>query len=67
MYRLLLWFALAALPAFSQGSATIRGSIVDARGGEALANVQVQLTGGPYRAVSDSKGAFQISNIAPGD
>jgi hypothetical protein len=67
MYRLLLWSALAALPAFSQGTATIRGSVVDARGGEALANVQVQLTGGPYRTVSDSKGAFQISNIAPGD
>jgi len=67
MLRLLLWSALAALPAFPQGTATIRGSVVDARGGEALANVQVQLTGGAYRAVSDSKGAFQIPNISPGD
>jgi hypothetical protein len=67
MYRLLLWSALAALPAFPQETGSIRGTVVDARGGEALANVQVQLTGGAYRAVSDSKGAFQIPKIASGD
>ncbi|HWC95822.1 MAG TPA: TonB-dependent receptor, partial [Candidatus Sulfopaludibacter sp.] len=68
MQRLLVFgLILAAVPAYPQASGTIRGSIVDARGGEALASVQVQLTGGAYRTVSDSKGSFQIASIAPGD
>src|SRR4051812_930123 len=57
---------LAALPALAQ-TGGIRGSIVDARGGEPLASVQVQLTGTPHRAVSDDKGEFQIDGVAPGD
>jgi hypothetical protein len=64
---LLLGLAVVVLPACPQDSGAIRGSVVDARGGEALANVQVQLTGGAYRTVSNSKGSFQIPAVAPGD
>src|SRR5579863_8233816 len=63
---LLLGFALAVAQAYPQGSGTVRGSVVDAHGGEPLANVQVQLTGGDYRTVSNSKGAFQITGVLPG-
>ena len=62
---LLLGLAVVVLPACPQDSGAIRGSVVDARGGEALANVQVQLTGGAYRTVSDSKGSFQIPEVGP--
>lgn len=58
---------IAALPAFAQSPGEIRGSVVDSRGGEALANVQVQLTGTAMRATSDAAGHFHIAGIAPGD
>src|SRR5271157_3191092 len=44
------WLVLAALPAIAQSPGEVRGSVVDARGGEALANVQIQLTGTAFRA-----------------
>ena len=59
--------ALSALPAFPQGLGEVRGSVVDARGGEALANVAVQLVGGSYRATSDSTGRFAIASVEAGD
>ncbi len=64
-----LWlFGLAlASAATAQETGNIRGSVVDAHGGEPLANVQVQITGAGYRTVSNAKGAFQISGIVPGD
>jgi len=40
---ILLWLLAAALQA--QTTAEVRGSVVDARGGEALSNVVVQLVG----------------------
>jgi len=60
------------LPARPQAPVTgavgqIQGSVVDARGGEALANVQVQLAGAALRATTDSGGHFRIAGIAPGD
>src|SRR5689334_20976688 len=61
-----LWCALASGIAHAQ-TGLIRGSVVDARGGEALSNVVIQLTGGTYRATTDSKGRFQIEGIAAGD
>ncbi len=69
MIERLLLFAcgVALLPAYPQGWGTVRGSVVDAHGGEALANVQVQLTGGAYRAVTNSRGTFQITRVAAGD
>ena len=62
----LVWLLLAALPALAQ-TAEIRGSVVDSRGGEPLANVQVQLTGTSLRGTTGSDGRFRIEDIPPGD
>ena len=53
------------LPA--QPSGEIRGNVVDARGGEALSNVAVQLVGTSYRATTGSDGRFSIISVPPGD
>ena len=58
---------LSVLPAFPQELGEVRGSVVDARGGEALSNVVVQLVGGAYRATSDATGRFGIASVAAGD
>jgi hypothetical protein len=59
--------ALAASPgAWPQSPGEVRGSVVDARGGEPLARVEILLAGSDYRAVSDARGRFRISGIAPG-
>lgn len=59
--------ALLAASAFAQTPGEIRGSVVDARGGEALSNVAIQLIGGDYRATTDSAGRFRIAGVAPGE
>ncbi len=59
-------FCLAAAALHGQ-SAEIRGSVVDARGGEALSNVVVQLVGSAFRATTDSAGNFRITAIPAGD
>lgn len=59
--------AWALWPAAALSAGEIHGNIVDARGGEALANVQVQLAGTAYRAVSDGGGRFAVTAIAAGD
>jgi len=48
-------------------SGQVAGSIADARGGEALTKVDVQLAGTAYRARSDEQGHFQIAGVPPGD
>src|ERR1035437_7903107 len=58
---------LAAAASHAQPVAEVRGSVVDARGGEALSNVVVQLVGGAYRATTDSAGRFRIPGVAAGD
>jgi hypothetical protein len=63
----LLCAFLAVGPLFPQSAGEVRGSVVDARGGEPLANVVVQLVGGAYRATTDATGHFHISQVAPGD
>ena len=65
-FRLMLVLGLL-VPAQAQTPGEVRGSIVDARGGEALANVDIQLVGGSYRATSDAAGHFRIPAVAPGD
>jgi hypothetical protein len=45
----------------------VAGSIVDARGGEALSKIDVQLAGTTYRTRSDDQGHFQIAGVPPGD
>jgi hypothetical protein len=65
---LLLWgLALALSPVLAQTPGEVRGSVVDAHGGETLANVVVQLVGGAYRVTSDNTGHFRIPAVAPGD
>ena len=65
----LFWLTLLAglAPAVAQPYGDVRGSVVDARGGEALANVVIQLVGGPYRATTDAAGHFLITGITPGE
>ena len=58
---------LSVLPAFPQELCEVRGSVVDARGGEALSNVAVQLAGGAYRATSDAAGRFVLASVEAGD
>jgi hypothetical protein len=48
-------------------SGQVAGSVADARGGEALAKVDVQLAGTAYRARSDAQGHFEITGVPPGD
>ena len=65
--RLALTALWALLPALAQNSAEVRGSVVDARGGESLSNVVIQLVGGAYRATTDATGHFRIPAVTPGD
>src|SRR5262245_12962546 len=56
----------AAVAAFAQ-TAEVRGSVVDARGGETLSSVVVQLVATSYRATTDASGKFRIPAIPAGD
>ena len=62
----LTWLALAA-PVCAQTNGEINGSVVDARGGEALARVEILLGSGPYRTTTGDNGKFHLAGIAPGD
>jgi hypothetical protein len=48
-------------------SSEVRGNVVDARGGEALSNVTVQLVDSAYKATTGSDGRFKIMGVPPGD
>src|SRR5215472_3562814 len=61
----LLLLGAALLPA--QPAAEVRGNVVDARGGEPLSQVVVQLVGSVYRATTGSDGRFRLTDITPGD
>jgi hypothetical protein len=63
------WLVLAWLPValYGQESGEVRGSVVDARGGEALASVEIRLGSGAYRATTDSTGHFRLASVAPGE
>ena len=65
----LSWCGLVLVlsPALAQAPAEVRGSVVDARGGEALSQVVVQLVGGAWRATTDDAGRFAIPAVTPGD
>jgi hypothetical protein len=43
------------------------GSVVDARGGEALARVEILLDHGSYRTATGGDGKFRLSGVAAGD
>jgi len=68
MLRLLAFGALAlTCSARAQTSGEVRGSVIDARGGEALAKVEILLGSGAWRTTTDSAGHFLLSNVEPGD
>jgi hypothetical protein len=48
-------------------SAEIHGNVVDARGGEALSNVAVQLVGTSLRGTTANDGRFRITGVPAGD
>ncbi len=58
---------LGLAPALAQFQCEVRGSVVDARGGEALSNVVIQLVGGAYRATTGATGRFSFQAVVPGD
>jgi carboxypeptidase family protein/TonB-dependent receptor-like protein len=45
----------------------VDGRVVDSRGNEPLARVQVQLAGTPHRTVTDADGNFQLTGVPPGE
>ena len=55
------------MPALAQNAGELRGSVVDALGGEGLSNVVIQLAGSDYRTTTDSSGHFRLSDLTPGD
>jgi uncharacterized surface anchored protein len=70
-FRLALFFFielfLCLARARAAASGEIRGVVSDARGGEALARVQVRLENTSYQTVTDARGRFAITGIEPGD
>ncbi len=65
--RIPLLFVLCPVAVFAQ-TAAIHGIVLDARGGEPLANVAVQLgTATELRTKSDGAGKFALSGLPPGD
>jgi len=69
-----LWLALALVPAraLAQSSTTgaIQGVITDATSGDALAGVTVVATSegnATQTAITDEKGAYKITELAPGE
>lgn len=63
-----LFLALAfSLGLGGQPRAGIRGRVVDALGGQPLANVALQLGDHAYSAVSNATGEFAFGDVAPGD
>jgi hypothetical protein len=68
MSRLVAFAGVAlAFIARAQTTGEISGSVVDARGGEALARVEILLDSGTYRTTTGDNGKFQLSRVAAGD
>ena len=59
-----VWMCLAPLPACA---AVVRGRVADSATGEALARVEVRLSGTAYRAESGPDGRFSLGDVAPGE
>ena len=68
MSRVLVWLGLGlVLVAQAQTAGEVSGVVVDARGGEALARVEILLDSGTYRTVTNDGGKFHLSALPPGD
>ncbi len=51
----------------AQEPGEIRGVVLDVRGGEPLARVQVQLLGTNHQTVTDAEGRFSLRQVPPGE
>ncbi len=71
-YRSILLLSLALIPCLptvchGQNADAVRGMVRDARGGEPLARVEVELQPGAERCITDSEGRFRFTGARPGD
>ena len=71
-YRSILLLSLALIPCLptvchGQNADVVRGVVRDARGGEPLARVEVELQPGAERRITDSEGRFRFTGARPGD
>jgi hypothetical protein len=67
MWPLVALLLLSVLPAAAQTDpGEVSGRVIDARGNEPLARVQVQLAGTPHRTVTEADGTFRLTAIPPG-
>lgn len=62
-----LLLSLVLLPFAGAHAAVLRGTVVNARTNEPLANVNVVLQGARLGAASDSAGRYEIKGITPGE
>ena len=66
-FRWVLAFLLASIAAVAQEDVgEVRGRVVDSRGSEALALVQVQISDTDFAAVTGDDGSFRIPGVPPG-
>jgi hypothetical protein len=57
----------ATVTSLAQGVGTVGGVVVDARGGEPLARVEVRLLPSPQRTFTDTAGRFNLPDVGAGD
>jgi hypothetical protein len=57
----------SAIPAFAEGTGSIRGVVVDTRGGAPVGNVAVKLRSSGSQAMTDEAGRFAFDDVAAGD
>lgn len=62
-----LAFALVPVPALSQSTGTIQGTVVNAATLQPLANAQVSVEGTSLGMLTTNQGAFQIVNVPAGE
>lgn len=60
-----LWACLYAFPALGQDTGTLTGTIVAARGGAPVANVNVLVVGTLFGAATDADGTYAIEDLPP--
>jgi len=66
LYLLMLCLAIA-VSGFGQSSGMVQGSVTDARTGEGLPGVNIQIQGSSFGTSSDLDGNYQLDGLAPGE